>query len=58
MTPYFLITVGLLIFIFGACVTALLHDDIGTGFSILLFIIIITAFASTWVYVGVSVINL
>ncbi len=57
MTPYFLITIGLLIFIFGACATALLHDDIGTGFSILLFIII-TAFASAWVYVGVSVINL
>ena len=58
MTPYFLITVGLLIFIFGACATALFHEDIGTGFSILLFIIIITVFASTWVYVGVSVINL
>ena len=57
MTPYFLITMGLLIFIFGACATALFHEDIGTGFSILLFIII-TVFASTWVYVGVSVINL
>ena len=57
MTPYFLITVGLLIFIFGACATALFYEDIGTGFSILLFIII-TAFASAWVYVGVSVINL
>lgn len=57
MTPYFLITVGLLIFTFGACATALFHEDIGTGFSILLFIII-TVFASTWVFVGVSVINL
>ena len=57
MTPYILIFIGIAIFIAGTFIANLLHDDLGTGFTMFL-LIIITAFASAWVYVGVSVINL
>ena len=57
MTPYFLLFIGIAIFIAGTFIANLLQDDLGTGFTMFL-LIIITVFASAWVYVGVSVINL
>ena len=57
MTPYFLLFIGIAIFIAGTFIANLLQDDLGTGFTMFL-LIIITVFASACVYVGVSVINL